>query len=135
MRALLLPVGRDWFAVDLRVVREIVPSPPVTPIPTAPPTVLGLFSVRGRLVPFFDVAALLGLPSAGCLFATLVEAGPGAGHAHLAGLGSSGPPEVAELSVPTGTSDLLGSEGTFTVPGALTRPRAVVLLNVARLLS
>lgn len=133
MRALLLPVGPDWFAVDMRVVREIVPAPTVTPIPTAPPPVLGVFNLRGHLVPLFDTRVLLGLPPAEGLFAAVLEVAPGMGGRGMVGLGASGPPEIGELGTPSGTSDLPASRGTFTVRAEFAHPRAVVLLDLARL--
>jgi len=133
LRAVALPVGADWFAVDMQSVREIVPLATITPIPTAPPEVVGLFNVRGQLVPLFDTGRLLGLPPGDVQFATLVEAAPGMGARGLVGLGSTGPAEVVELGSPTGPSDLAASRGTFTVPIELGRPRAVVLLDVAQL--
>ena len=48
------PSGSDW-------VREVVASPEVALLVTAPPFVLGLFNLRGQIVPLFDTAALLGV--------------------------------------------------------------------------
>ena len=61
MRALLLPVGNDLYAVDMAVAREVVASPEIQPLPTAPATVVGVFNLRGEIVPVFDTAMLLGL--------------------------------------------------------------------------
>ena len=128
-------MGDDWFAVDLQVVREIVPSPMVTPVPTAPPALLGLFNLRGQLVPLFDIAGLVGLPPVGGReYATVVDAAPELGRHGLAGLGSSGPPEIGELRASTGPSVLPGSRGIFTVPVEFAPNRAVVLLDVEELL-
>jgi len=62
--AVLLPVGADLYAVPMGWVREVVAVPPPTRLVTAPPLVLGLFNLRGQIVPLLDTAALLGLRSA-----------------------------------------------------------------------
>lgn len=41
-------------------VREIVHPGPLTPVPGAPPLLVGVVNLRGVLVPVFDLAALLG---------------------------------------------------------------------------
>ena len=96
MRALLLPVGADWYAVDLQAVREVIILPAVTAVPTAPSPVLGLFNLRGEIVPLFDTAALLGLggmPRGSFAAIVRTAAGP-------AGLSLSGMPEAVELGEP-----------------------------------
>ena len=50
-RAILLPVGRDWYALPPVALQEVVAGPVVTEVPMAPPTVRGLFNVRGQIVP------------------------------------------------------------------------------------
>lgn len=56
---LVFRAGQRWFAIDPLRVREVVVRGPVTPIPTAPPHVLGVSLVRGRLVPVVALSALL----------------------------------------------------------------------------
>ena len=60
-RAILLPVGRDWYALPPVALQEVVAGPVVTEVPMAPPTVRGLFNVRGQIVPLLDTGVLLGL--------------------------------------------------------------------------
>ena len=62
-RAILMPVGRDWFALPPVALQEVVADPVVTEVPAAPPTVRGLFNVRGQILPLLDTGALLGLGS------------------------------------------------------------------------
>ena len=50
-RAILLPVGRDWYALPPVALQEVVAGPVVTDVPMAPATVRGLFNVRGQIVP------------------------------------------------------------------------------------
>jgi purine-binding chemotaxis protein CheW len=56
----LVPVDEDLYAVPIAWVREVVPSPVLTRLVTAPSMVLGLFNLRGEIVPLLDTAALLG---------------------------------------------------------------------------
>ena len=63
VEAVLLPVGDELYAVPMEWVREVVAAPPITMLATAPPVVLGLFNLRGQIVPLFDTAALLGIGS------------------------------------------------------------------------
>jgi chemotaxis signal transduction protein len=59
--AVLIPVGGDVYAVPIEWVREVVVAPALTQLVTGPATVLGLFNLRGEIVPLLDTAALLGL--------------------------------------------------------------------------
>lgn len=94
MRALIVPVGDDWYALDVRSVREIVARPIVTAVPTGPRSLLGLFNLRGEIVPLFDTASLVGLAwTAAGPFAAIVQTSLG-----LAGLSVSGVPESVELT-------------------------------------
>ena len=61
--ALLLRLGDENLAVPLGDVREVVVSPVVSSLPTAPAALLGLFSVRGEIVPLYDPASLIGFGS------------------------------------------------------------------------
>ena len=93
MRALLLPLGDEWRALDVSRVREVVAEPRPTELPAGPDTVVGVFNLRGEILPLFDVAVLLGLPPTEPMaFAVVVEtcAGP-------AGLVASALPETREL--------------------------------------
>lgn len=48
-------VGKRRLVSDFREVVEIVPLPPVTPIPGAQPWLLGLGNLRGQLFPVVDL--------------------------------------------------------------------------------
>ncbi len=105
-----MPVGEDWYALDAQSVREVIAWPPVTALPHAPDTVLGLFNLRGEIVPLFDTAALLrlGRPAA-WPFAAVVRTGLGP-----AGLSVSGIPESVELGEPA-PSDEPDAEATYAI--------------------
>jgi purine-binding chemotaxis protein CheW len=123
--ALLLPVGADLYALPLGRAREVVAGPAVTPLVTAPPAVLGLFNLRGQIVPLLDTAALLGTgvietPA----FAVVVDDPRG-----LAGLSTTGVPSRGTLDNPTGPSELAGTTRHYRVGG-----RVATLLDPAELL-
>jgi purine-binding chemotaxis protein CheW len=61
---LVLVVGGERWAVELRWVREICPLPALTPVPTAPPPIAGVVNFRGAIVPVLSLAAGRG-PRAG----------------------------------------------------------------------
>jgi hypothetical protein len=126
MRSVLLPVGRDWFALPMAAFQEVVADPDVTALPAAPPTVRGLFNVRGQIIPLLDTGVLLGLePLTGCPFAAVVESlyGP-------AGLATIGVPEPAELAWRVGPA-----HGRGTVAAYAAGARIAVLLDPMALLA
>jgi chemotaxis signal transduction protein len=125
-RAVLLPVERDWFALPMHTLQEVVAEPMVTPVPAAPATVRGLFNVRGQIVPLLDTAVLLGLGRMSAVpFAAVVQTADG-----LAGLATSGVPESAELSRRIGPADSRGAVATYAAGD-----RIATLLDPAVLLA
>ena len=54
-------IGDNSFALDIMAVREIRGWSPVTPLPHAPPNVLGMVNLRGLILPVIDLGATLGL--------------------------------------------------------------------------
>jgi len=62
---MLLVVGftldKAFFAVEARLVQEVVKVGEITPVFAAPPGVLGIRNLRGRIVTVIDMAAHLGL--------------------------------------------------------------------------
>ena len=110
-RAILLPVGRNWFALPPVALQEVVADPHVTEVPTAPATVRGLLNVRGQIMPLLDTAALLGLDSPpGCPFAVVVQSAHGP-----AALTVTGTPEPAELAWLVGPTRAKGTVGAYAV--------------------
>jgi purine-binding chemotaxis protein CheW len=127
MQALLLPLHADLYALELAAVREVVPDPEVTPVPGAPPAVLGVFNLRGEVVPLFDTAALLGLDSAPAADRVTVCGTP----VGLAGLVSHSRPWRDELGPPAGPAAAPGAVGRF----ALGASAVATLLDPERLLA
>jgi purine-binding chemotaxis protein CheW len=123
--AVLVPVGDDLYAVPIGWVREVVTKPLLTELVTAPPTVLGLFNLRGEIVPLLDTAAMLALARGGAVsFAVVLQT-----HLGPVGLSATAVPERTLLDDLMGPSELSGSAGRYRVGH-----RVAVLLDVEALL-
>ena len=57
-----VPRTVERFAVQLSQVRTVVMPRPLSRVPRAPPAMLGIMNLRGRVVGVVDLAALLGQP-------------------------------------------------------------------------
>jgi len=111
VEALVLPVDADRYALPVDWAREVVAAPATTPLATAPPVLLGLFNLRGQIVPLLDTAALLGTGrTEAAAFAVVVGCPEG-----LAGLATVGLPRRVVLDSPTGPSELPGTTGLYRV--------------------
>jgi len=53
--------GGEHYALPVEGVREIARRDRITPVPGAPPAVLGVWNLRGDVVAAIDLAAMLGL--------------------------------------------------------------------------
>jgi purine-binding chemotaxis protein CheW len=126
LRALVMPVGADLYAVPIDWVREVVAAPALTGLVTAPPVVLGLINLRGEIVPLLDTAALLGVGTlADVAFAAVLRTpfGPAA-------LAATGLPEPAALGEAAGPSELFGTAGVYQLErgvAALLEPAAMLV--------
>ncbi|MBT6530751.1 MAG: chemotaxis protein CheW [Betaproteobacteria bacterium] len=56
-----MTVGQHLFGIPIHDVRDIFIPENVFAVPLAPPTVVGLINLRGRIVTVFDVAVRLGI--------------------------------------------------------------------------
>jgi purine-binding chemotaxis protein CheW len=61
-RACVVLLGGRQFAVDVTDAREVVVLDATTPVPGAPPVVLGVMNLRGNVLPVVEARPLLGLP-------------------------------------------------------------------------
>lgn len=59
-RWLRLGIGRDHYAFELLRVQEVVRVAPTVAMRGAPPAVIGVMNLRGRIVPVFDLGRWLG---------------------------------------------------------------------------
>jgi chemotaxis signal transduction protein len=57
---LLVRLGQRWFAMDARSIEEVALRGQVTRVPMAPGHILGVTSLRGRLVTVVSLAQMLG---------------------------------------------------------------------------
>lgn len=53
-------IGDEDYALPVRHVPEVADLGDITPVPGAPPAVLGIRNLRGEVVPVFDLASALG---------------------------------------------------------------------------
>ncbi len=125
MRALVVPVSADWYAVAMTEVWGVVVAPTVIRVPTGPSSLLGLFNLRGEILPLFDAAVLLGVGRADATqFAIVVQTKLGP-----AGLVATGFPESVELAAPIDV-DVVSGKDVYAVGS-----RVVTLVDVDELLS
>jgi purine-binding chemotaxis protein CheW len=61
-RACLVMLGGRPFAVDVTEAREVVVLDVTTPVPGAPPELVGVMNLRGHVLPVVEARPLLGLP-------------------------------------------------------------------------
>jgi purine-binding chemotaxis protein CheW len=57
---MLLRLGTRWFAIDVSAIEEVSLKGEVTRVPTAPSHILGVTSLRGRLLTVVGLAQMLG---------------------------------------------------------------------------
>lgn len=102
---MVLPVGDEWYALAMDVVREVAQAPVVTPVPTAPAAVIGVWNLRGEIVPLLDTATLLGVETDGGRGLVVVAVSADG----LAGFTTTGVPDAVDLGEPTsdGTAPVL----------------------------
>jgi purine-binding chemotaxis protein CheW len=111
VQALLLPLAEDLYALPLHAVREVLAAPEATRLPGAPPAALGVFNLRGEVVPMLDTAALLGLePGAASEWVAVTDTSAGP-----AGLTALRLPQRARLGDRAGASKLPATVGRFAV--------------------
>jgi purine-binding chemotaxis protein CheW len=65
LRVCLISLSGEFFAIDLRNVREVFEVEGVTPVPGMPAVLAGVANLRGVVMPLVDLRRLLGLPVSG----------------------------------------------------------------------
>jgi len=60
---LTFALGDENFAIPVTHVQEVVEFGQVTKVPHAPPYMMGIINLRGRVLPLLDTRLKLGLPS------------------------------------------------------------------------
>lgn len=76
LRICLIALGGEFFAIDLRHVREVFELESITPVPGMPSALVGVANLRGTVVPLADLRPSLGvLVSATPKYAVVVRHG------------------------------------------------------------
>jgi purine-binding chemotaxis protein CheW len=76
LRACLIELGQEWFAIDLRQVREVFEPELITPVPGMPDALVGVTNLRGTIIPLADVRRALGVSASAFLkYAVVVRQG------------------------------------------------------------
>jgi chemotaxis signal transduction protein len=57
---ILLRLGRRWFAMDVRAIEEVALKGQVTRVPMAPSHILGVITLRGRLIAVVGLEQMIG---------------------------------------------------------------------------
>ncbi len=60
-RIILFRACDEWFGLPIQWVREVQRLERVTRVPNAPPEILGMLNLRGRILALFDLAGCLSL--------------------------------------------------------------------------
>ncbi|RXE56624.1 chemotaxis protein CheW [Methanoculleus taiwanensis] len=55
-------LGKEHYALDIQLAREIVEMMPITSLPRSPPYIAGIINLRGEITNIINVNVLLGLP-------------------------------------------------------------------------
>ncbi len=126
MRALLMPLGDEWYAVGAERVKEVTAEPRPTRLPGVQPEVLGVINLRGEIVPLIDTGTILAVEvDAPTAFAVVVHSADGP-----VALTATGLPEVVTLDEELGRSELQGSANRYRFGS-----RLVVALDVDEIVS
>jgi purine-binding chemotaxis protein CheW len=67
-------IGREQYALPVEAVLEVVELGDLTPVPGSRPEVLGVFNLRGRVIPAIALATVLGLEGEESARIVVVEA-------------------------------------------------------------
>lgn len=126
MRAILLPLPDGDFALPVDVVREVAAAPPVTALPGAPRAVLGVFNLRGEVLPVLDtMAALGGEPGSSAAYAVVATSGT-----DVVAVAASGLPAIVDLGEQAQLSETPGTAGSYLFEG-----RLVTVIDLSDLLA
>jgi purine-binding chemotaxis protein CheW len=129
-RLILFQASDEWFALPIAWVREIQPLEGMTRVPNAPPEILGIMNLRGRILTLFSLATALGIPSGTrpITHAVVLDFSDPDLHIGLAAQRIAQVREVPATTVETASRDGVGAlEGILGVDG-----RVVGLLDLGR---
>lgn len=58
---IVFTLGDETYGAEINQIREIIKITDITPVPKAPPAVLGVIDLRGKIVPIIDLKEEFGL--------------------------------------------------------------------------
>jgi purine-binding chemotaxis protein CheW len=128
-------LSNEEYALDILEIKEIVRLQPVTPVPRSPAWLKGIVTLRGVIVPIFDLRSRLGLeeiPYGADTRIVVVNRGE-----ELAGLVVDSITQVVRIdagAVEPPPQTIGGVEAEFLRGVARYRDRLVILLNLDRVL-
>lgn len=126
MRALIIPVASEFYAVPMESVRQVLRRTEVTRIPLSTPELLGAINVRGEILPILDTGVLTGNgPVKSVPYTVLVNTDK-----DLVGLAAESMPIAAELGDPVAAGTRRGEIGVYSNGDHL-----VVLLDLEELVA
>jgi purine-binding chemotaxis protein CheW len=64
LQAIVFALGSESYGIEIAFVHEIIRRQPLTPVPAAPPSVLGLINLRSRIIQVLSLRTIFGLPEA-----------------------------------------------------------------------
>lgn len=117
-RVLVVEAGGEDVALRLEDVRGLFLDASIEPVPTAPPTVLGLVALLGKEWPVYDLGGLLGRPGKiSRRVLCLVRGAPGVGvtFERLRSLLAVRPGEISSVTR-EGAVERLVIDGASTIP-------------------
>jgi len=135
LQLLTFQLGGEEYALNIMDIKEIIRPREATEVPKTPDYILGIFSLRGAIIPVFDVGLRLGMPKS--------ERGPQnrivvvKSQEHLFGLYVDSVVQVLDLplsSIEPPPEILGGVEGEFLRGIGRIDDRLIILLNLGRIL-
>ncbi len=61
LQILVFTLGKQYWGLNILDVREVVKIKSYTPVPGAPQYILGVFNLRGQIVPLIDISMFLNI--------------------------------------------------------------------------
>jgi purine-binding chemotaxis protein CheW len=59
---LTFQVADEEYGIEINAVREIIGTLPITPVPGAPPEMMGVVNLRGKVIPVVSMRVRFGMP-------------------------------------------------------------------------
>jgi purine-binding chemotaxis protein CheW len=136
LQLLTFMLGSEEYALNIMDIKEIIRPRECTEVPRAPGYILGIISLRGTIIPIFDVNKRLGLPAGERSAQNRIVVVRS--REHLFGLHVDSVVQVMDLAlshIEPPPEILGGVEGDFLRGVGKIDERLIILLNLARILA